>query len=60
MNDQAYPYRYERVDFDTKGKYVLLSHRPKTDAEVDTYLRFITGRNGQVKPGMEMKIRFVD
>ncbi len=55
MNPE-YPYRYERTEADTLGKYIVFCRRALTDAEIDARLKKAIPKNGRAKRSQELTI----
>jgi hypothetical protein len=55
-----YPYRYERSDPETLGRYILLCRCALTDAEIEMRLKKIVARKGRSKRGQELTVHVED
>jgi hypothetical protein len=55
-----YPYRYERSDSETLGRYILLCRRAFTDAELEAQLKKIIAKKGRSKRGQELTVHVED
>ena len=51
-----YPYRYERIDPETLGKYILLCRRALTDAEIDARLKKFVASKSRAKRSQELTV----